>query len=44
MGIVQKHGGSISLIESGDPELQGACIRVFLPARTLAYSSGQPAA
>jgi PAS domain S-box-containing protein len=44
MGIVQKHGGSISLVESPDPELPGACIRVFLPARTLAQQAGQPAA
>ena len=43
MGIVQKHGGSISLIESSDPVLGGACIRVFLPARTLAQRTGQPA-
>jgi PAS domain S-box-containing protein len=44
MGIVQKHGGSISLAESPDPELSGACIRVFLPARTLAQRAGEPAA
>ena len=43
MGIVQKHGGSISLVESRDSDLGGACIRVFLPARTLAQA-GQPAA
>jgi len=36
MGIVQKHGGAIRLAESGDPGLRGACLRVFLPARTLA--------
>jgi signal transduction histidine kinase len=36
MGIVQKHGGSIQIGQSDDPELSGACIRVFLPARTLA--------
>jgi signal transduction histidine kinase len=44
MGIVQKHGGSISLVESRDGDLTGACIRVFLPARTLAQKAGQPAA
>jgi PAS domain S-box-containing protein len=44
MGIVQKHGGSISLVVSPDPELSGACIRVFLPARTLAQRAGAPAA
>jgi signal transduction histidine kinase len=43
MGIVQKHGGSIRLVKSSDPELPGACIRVFLPARTLAQA-GNPAA
>ena len=36
MGIVQKHGGAISLVDSKDGSLPGACIRVFLPARTLA--------
>jgi PAS domain S-box-containing protein len=36
MGIVQKHGGSIHVGQSDDPELSGACIRVFLPARTFA--------
>ncbi|HEY1809790.1 MAG TPA: CHASE3 domain-containing protein [Acidobacteriaceae bacterium] len=40
MGIVQKHGGSIHIAQSDDPELSGACIRVFLPARTFA---GAPA-
>ena len=44
MGIVQKHGGSISVVESQEAELTGACIRVFLPARTLAQEAGQPAA
>jgi len=44
MGIVQKHGGSITVIESPDRELPGACIRVYLPARTLAQRMGQPAA
>jgi signal transduction histidine kinase len=44
MGIVQKHGGSISVVSSNDPELPGACIRVFLPARTMAQQAGEPAA
>lgn len=44
MGIVQKHGGSISVVENQDSDLPGACIRVFLPARTLAQQVGQPAA
>jgi len=39
MGIVQKHGGSIQVVRSDDPELPGACIRVFLPARTFAAAS-----
>lgn len=38
MGIVQKHGGSIRVGKSDDGELTGACIRVFLPTRTLAGS------
>lgn len=44
MGIVQKHGGSISVVDRADPELPGACIRVFLPARTMARQAGEPAA
>lgn len=40
MGIVQKHGGSIQIGRSDDPGLTGACIRVYLPARTFA---GAPA-
>ena len=44
MGIVQKHGGSISIVERADPELPGACIRVFLPARTMAQQAGVTAA
>ena len=38
MGIVQKHGGSIQVGQSDDPGLTGACIRVYLPARTFAGS------
>ncbi|MFP5228587.1 MAG: CHASE3 domain-containing protein [Acidobacteriota bacterium] len=45
MGIVQKHGGSISVVmEHPDPELPGACIRVFLPARTMAGQAATSAA
>lgn len=44
MGIVQKHGGSITVAESAEPDLPGARIRVFLPARTMARQAGQPAA
>lgn len=43
MGIVQKHGGSIHIGESGDPAWPGACIRLFLPARTLASAQPVPA-
>lgn len=43
MGIVQKHGGSIHIGQSDDPELSGACIRVFLPARTFASAPVRPA-
>jgi PAS domain S-box-containing protein len=44
MGIVQKHGGSINVVKNANPELPGACIRVFLPARTMAQRAGEPAA
>lgn len=44
MGIVQKHGGSISVVSNQDAELGGACIRVFLPAKTMAQQAGEPAA
>ncbi|MGB9032148.1 MAG: CHASE3 domain-containing protein [Acidobacteriaceae bacterium] len=44
MGIVEKHGGAITVVKSSDPEMPGACIQVFLPARTLARGAGQPAA
>ncbi len=43
MGIVQKHGGAIRIGNSDYPGLPGACIRVFLPARTLAQEA-QPVA
>jgi PAS domain S-box-containing protein len=39
MGIVQKHGGSIRVVDCNDPDFSGACIRVFLPARTLATAT-----
>ncbi|HEX3659824.1 MAG TPA: CHASE3 domain-containing protein [Acidobacteriaceae bacterium] len=44
MGIVQKHGGSIHIRQSDDPELPGACVRVFLPTRTFAGETGLSAA
>jgi len=43
MGIVQKHGGAIRVDRCDDPTLPGACIRVFLPAHTLAQTP-QPVA
>ena len=38
-GIVLKHGGSIRIANSDDPDLQGARVRVYLPARTMANAS-----
>ena len=39
MGIVQKHGGTIRIANSESTELRGACVRIFLPAHTLAMPS-----
>jgi PAS domain S-box-containing protein len=36
MGIVQKHGGTIRLVNCGDGEYRGACARIYLPTKTLA--------
>ena len=44
MGIVQKHGGTIRLKNSEDPDLHGAWVRVYLPAHTLATSSSRSTA
>jgi signal transduction histidine kinase len=41
MGIVQKHGGAMTLVDGADRGLPGACIRVFLPARTLAQQAAE---
>lgn len=41
MGIVQKHGGSIRMDNSIDPGFRGACVRVYLPAHTLATPSSR---
>lgn len=41
MGIVQKHGGAIRAANCSDSLLSGACMRVFLPARTLAQANRQ---
>jgi PAS domain S-box-containing protein len=43
-GIVQKHGGTIRLTNSIDPVFHGACVRVYLPAQTLATSSSRATA
>ena len=43
MGIVQKHGGTIRLVNCGDEEYRGACARIYLPAETQAgASNGAP--
>lgn len=44
MGIVQKHGGTIRIENSIDPELRGANARVYLPARTLATPASRATA
>jgi PAS domain S-box-containing protein len=36
MGIVQKHGGTIRLVNCSQMEYTGACARIYLPAKTLA--------
>lgn len=39
-GIVQKHGGTIRIANSSnDADLKGACVRVYLPAHTLASAA-----
>lgn len=42
MGIVQKHGGAIRVGNSQSGDLSGACISIFLPARTLAVFAARP--
>lgn len=39
MGIVQKHGGTIRISNDGNDGFRGACVRVYLPARTLASAA-----
>jgi PAS domain S-box-containing protein len=36
MGIVQKHGGMIRLVNCNDDGYRGACARIYLPAKTMA--------
>ena len=43
MGIVQKHGGTIRLVNCGDEEYRGACARIYLPAETLASAEQRSA-
>lgn len=31
LGIIQKHGGNIRIFNSGDPDLPGACVEIFIP-------------
>ncbi|HZD50521.1 MAG TPA: ATP-binding protein [Silvibacterium sp.] len=38
-GIVQKHGGYMRIANNHDGDLKGACVRVYLPARTMASAS-----
>ncbi len=40
-GIVQKHGGYIRISNSHDGDLRGACVRVYLPTRTMASASSR---
>jgi PAS domain S-box-containing protein len=39
MGIVQKHGGTIDIVNGTDDGLSGARVRVYLPTRTLASAA-----
>lgn len=41
LGIVQKHGGAITIHNSEDADLSGAGVRVYLPAQTLATSASR---
>jgi len=43
MGIVQKHGGTIRLVNCGHEEYRGACARIYLPAETLASAERRSA-
>ena len=43
MGIVQKHGGTIRLVNCGDEEYRGACARIYLPAEMLASAEQRSA-
>lgn len=43
MGIVQKHGGTIRLLNSDEEEYGGACARIFLPSQTLASAERRSA-
>jgi PAS domain S-box-containing protein len=43
-GIVQKHGGTIRIANNNDADLKGACVRVYLPAHTLASAANRATA
>ena len=38
-GIMQKHGGYIRITNSSDGDLRGACVSLYLPARSVALPS-----
>jgi PAS domain S-box-containing protein len=38
-GIVQKHGGYIRISNNRDGDLRGACVNLYLPARTMASAA-----
>ncbi|MBW4026794.1 MAG: PAS domain S-box protein [Acidobacteria bacterium] len=38
LGIVQKHGGTMRIMNSTTPDYPGALVRIFLPTRTMATS------
>ncbi|WP_131993566.1 CHASE3 domain-containing protein [Acidipila rosea] len=38
LGIVQKHGGTMRIMNSTAPDYPGALVRIFLPTRTMATS------
>jgi PAS domain S-box-containing protein len=42
-GIMQKHGGYISISNSRDGDLRGACVSLYIPAQAMAGASTRPA-
>lgn len=43
LGIIQKHGGTIRIFNSTDPNVPGACVEIFIPRSNRAFQS-QPSA